>query len=93
MAKRYCLPYYEQNVEQWNKVAVTERAIKNIEIEGVPIKGNLDKMEFDGKNVTVVDYKTGKLKNAKDKFLRPTNDEPEWRRLLASGGFLQNINR
>ena len=68
-------PYYELNVEQWNKVAVTERAIKNIEIKGVPIKGNLDKIEFEGKNVTVVDYKTGKLKNAKDKFLRPTNDD------------------
>jgi len=68
--------YYELNVQQWNKVAVTERAIKNIEIQGVPIKGNLDKIEFEGKNVTVVDYKTGKLKNALKKFLRPTNEEP-----------------
>ncbi|HEY9195666.1 MAG TPA: ATP-dependent DNA helicase, partial [Mucilaginibacter sp.] len=69
-------PYYEQNVGKWNKVAVTERSVKNIEINGVPIKGNLDKMEFDGKNVTVVDYKTGKLKNAKEKLLRPTFDAP-----------------
>ncbi|MFI5158788.1 MAG: ATP-dependent helicase [Sphingobacteriales bacterium] len=78
--------YYELNVQQWNKVAVTERAIKNIEIQGVPIKGNLDKIEFEGKNVTVVDYKTGKLKNAKDKFLRPTNEEPNggdyWRQAV-----------
>ncbi|MDB5111551.1 MAG: pcrA 2, partial [Mucilaginibacter sp.] len=42
----------------------------------VPVKGNLDKIEFEGKQVTVVDYKTGKLKNAKDKLLRPTNDQP-----------------
>ncbi|WP_184546847.1 ATP-dependent helicase [Mucilaginibacter sp. FT3.2] len=70
-------PYYEQNVNGWNKVAVTEKPIKNIEINGVPIKGNLDKMEFDGKQVTVVDYKTGKLKNAKDKLLRPTFDAPQ----------------
>lgn len=68
--------YYEKNVTHWNKVAITERTIKNIEIGGVPIKGNLDKMEFDGKHVTVVDYKTGKLKNAKDKLLRPTMDNP-----------------
>jgi DNA helicase-2/ATP-dependent DNA helicase PcrA len=68
--------YYEQNVNNWNKVAITERTIKNIEIAGVPIKGNLDKMEFDNKHVTVVDYKTGKLRNAKDKLLRPTNDTP-----------------
>lgn len=79
-------PYYEQNVTQWNKVAVTERGIKNIEIEGVPIKGNLDKIEFDGKLATIVDYKTGKLKNAKDKLLRPTNEKPDggdyWRQAV-----------
>ncbi|RFZ81338.1 ATP-dependent helicase [Mucilaginibacter terrenus] len=68
--------YYELNAPNWNKVAVTERSIKNIEVEGVPIKGNLDKMEFDGKDVTVVDYKTGRVRNAKDKLLRPTNDNP-----------------
>jgi DNA helicase-2/ATP-dependent DNA helicase PcrA len=79
-------PYYEQNVTQWNKVAVTERGIKNIEIEGVPIKGNLDKIEFDGKLATIVDYKTGKLKNAKDKLKRPTEEKPEggdyWRQAV-----------
>jgi DNA helicase-2/ATP-dependent DNA helicase PcrA len=79
-------PYYEQNVSLWNKVAVTERSIKNIEIAGVPIKGNLDKIEFDGKLATIVDYKTGKLKNAKDKLIRPTNDKPEggdyWRQAV-----------
>jgi DNA helicase-2/ATP-dependent DNA helicase PcrA len=79
-------PYYEQNVTVWNKIAVTERGIKNIEIQGVPIKGNLDKIEFDGKQATIVDYKTGKLKNAKDKLLGPTNDKPEggdyWRQAV-----------
>ncbi|WP_121813067.1 ATP-dependent DNA helicase [Mucilaginibacter kameinonensis] len=79
-------PYYEQNVPNWNKIAVTERSIKNIEVVGVPIKGNLDKIEFDGKQATVVDYKTGKPKNAKDKLLRPTNDAPNggdyWRQAV-----------
>jgi DNA helicase-2/ATP-dependent DNA helicase PcrA len=69
-------PYYNQNIEVWNKVAVTERSIKNVEVEGIPIKGSLDKVEFTGKQVTVVDYKTGKLKNAKDKLKRPTNERP-----------------
>ena len=41
--------YYNQNITIWNKVAVTERSIKNVEVEGVPIKGNLDKVEFNGK--------------------------------------------
>jgi DNA helicase-2/ATP-dependent DNA helicase PcrA len=53
-------PYYEQNVPNWNKIAVTERPSKILNIAGVPIKGNLDKIEFDGKQVTIVDYKTGK---------------------------------
>jgi len=79
-------PYYEQNVPTWNKVALTERSIKNIEVQGVPIKGNLDKMEFDGKQVTVVDYKTGRVRNAKPKLERPTTDDPNggdyWRQAV-----------
>ncbi|MCJ8210794.1 ATP-dependent helicase [Mucilaginibacter sp. RS28] len=63
--------YYEWNLPTWNKVAVTERSIRNVVIEGVPVKGNIDKIEFNGNQVTVVDYKTGKLKNAKDKLRRP----------------------
>ncbi|MGY4537421.1 DNA helicase-2/ATP-dependent DNA helicase PcrA [Mucilaginibacter sp. UYNi724] len=78
--------YYEQNVSTWNKVAQTERSIKNIEVAGVPIKGNLDKIEFDGKQVTVVDYKTGRVRNAKPKLERPTNEEPNggdyWRQAV-----------
>ncbi|HAL82457.1 MAG TPA: DNA helicase UvrD [Mucilaginibacter sp.] len=79
-------PYYNQNIAVWNKIAVTERNIKNIEVEGVPIKGSLDKVEFNGKQVTVVDYKTGKLKYAKDKLLRPNEDQPNggdyWRQAV-----------
>jgi len=78
--------YYNQNINSWNKIAVTERSIRNVEVEGVPVKGNLDKIEFTGKQVTVVDYKTGKLKNAKDKLKRPDNDHPNggdyWRQAV-----------
>jgi DNA helicase-2/ATP-dependent DNA helicase PcrA len=79
-------PYYNLNINTWNKIAVTERSIKNVETEGVPIKGNLDKVEFTGKQVTVVDYKTGKLKNARDKLKRPTDENPNggdyWRQAV-----------
>jgi len=79
-------PYYNQNITVWNKIAVTERSIKNVELNGVPIKGNLDKVEFVGKEVTVVDYKTGKLKYAKDKLLRPNDEQPNggdyWRQAV-----------
>ena len=78
--------YYNQNIAVWNKIAVTERSIKNVELEGIPIKGNLDKVEFNAKQVTVVDYKTGKLKYAKDKLQRPTTEAPNggdyWRQAV-----------
>lgn len=45
--------------------------------------GNLDKMEFDGNFVNVVDYKTGAYKNAKNKFGRPNSEEVE--KALAAG--------
>ncbi|OCX51207.1 DNA helicase UvrD [Mucilaginibacter sp. PPCGB 2223] len=79
-------PYYELNVPRWNKIAITERSIRNVELDGVPIKGNLDKIEFTGKQVNVVDYKTGKYKNAKDKFNRPNEADPNggdyWRQAV-----------
>ena len=80
--------YYEQNITRWNKIAVTERAIKNIEVAGVPVKGNLDKIEFEGKQVTVVDYKTGDVASAytKEKLKEPDNDHPNggdyWRQAV-----------
>lgn len=78
--------YYEENIPIWNKIAVTERSIRHVEVRGVPIKGNLDKIEFNGKQVTVVDYKTGKLKNARKKLLRPDNEQPNggdyWRQAV-----------
>jgi ATP-dependent DNA helicase UvrD/PcrA len=78
--------YYELNVPLWNKIALVELPVKNIEVAGVPVKGNLDKVEFQGKQVTVVDYKTGNLKYAKDKFLRPDDNNPNggdyWRQAV-----------
>jgi DNA helicase-2/ATP-dependent DNA helicase PcrA len=79
-------PYYELNTANWNKIALVELSVKNTTIAGVPVKGNLDKVEFNGKMATVVDYKTGKLKYAKDKLLRPNNDAPNggdyWRQAV-----------
>lgn len=78
--------YYELNVPNWNKIALAELSIKNIEVDGVPVKGSLDKVEFNGKQVTVVDYKTGKFRNAKEKLQRPTNEKPNggdyWRQAV-----------
>jgi DNA helicase-2/ATP-dependent DNA helicase PcrA len=63
--------YYNQYVNSWNKNTSIEKPYRNILMEGVPISGKIDKIEFYGNNVIVVDYKTGQFKNAKDKFKIP----------------------
>lgn len=66
--------YYDAYYQEWNKVVVIERTIKNVIVNGIPIKGKLDKLEFNGKMVNVVDYKTGDIEKAKDK-LQPPNEK------------------
>ncbi len=65
-------PYYDLNIHTWNKTAVTEHNLRNIELNGIPLKGKLDKIEFEGNTAIVVDYKTGKYDNAKKKLVRPS---------------------
>ena len=67
--------YYEQYIHEWNKVTSVERSYRNVVIDGVPINGKIDKLEFEGNLVNVVDYKTGKFKNAEKKFSPPNLDK------------------
>ncbi|MEO6160488.1 MAG: ATP-dependent DNA helicase [Pelobium sp.] len=68
--------YYNKYIDSWEKVTVTEYPIKNVETDGVPIKGIIDKLEFNGKQVNVVDYKTGNYEYAKPKFEAPSEKNP-----------------
>ncbi len=68
--------YYNKYINSWNKTVLTEKKIGNVEVNGVPIKGMLDKLEFTGKTVNVVDYKTGKYDNAKTKLNGPDEKNP-----------------
>ena len=78
--------YYDQYIHSWNTIVAVERNIRNVVVDGVPLKGKLDKLEFDGKSVNVVDYKTGNIYNAKDKLLSPGEKSPEggdyWRQAV-----------
>lgn len=64
--------YYDKYSSQFNKIVAIERNIRNVTVKEVPLKGKLDKLEFDGKSVNVVDYKTGDPDKAKEK-LQPPN--------------------
>ncbi len=89
--------YYEKYIYSWNKIVATERNIKNVVVNGVPLKGKLDKLEFSGKEVNVVDYKTGNVDNAKDKLKPPQEKIPNggdyWRQAVFYKILLDNHNR
>src|SRR5690606_2223113 len=50
--------YYDEYLHGWNKVVAVERNNRTA-VQGIPIRGKLDKLEFVNKDVNVVDYKTG----------------------------------
>jgi DNA helicase-2/ATP-dependent DNA helicase PcrA len=78
--------YYNYHINNWNKVVVIEKPLRNIVLQNIPLNGKLDKLEFTGKEVNVVDYKTGKYENAKKKLVRPNEKEPNggdyWRQAV-----------
>ncbi|MEJ6981995.1 ATP-dependent DNA helicase [Pedobacter sp. P351] len=89
--------YYNKYLDSWEKITVTEYAIKNVEVDGVPIKGVLDKLEFKGNLVNVVDYKTGSFERAKAKFKAPDEKNPNggdyWRQAVFYKILVENDRR
>jgi DNA helicase-2/ATP-dependent DNA helicase PcrA len=78
--------YYDKYLHLWNKIVAVERNIRNVIVRGVPLKGKLDKLEFDGKDVNVVDYKTGDVEKAREKLVPPNGKDPNggdyWRQAV-----------
>jgi DNA helicase-2/ATP-dependent DNA helicase PcrA len=78
--------YYSHYINNWNRIIAVERNIRNVVVQGVPLKGKLDKLEFDGKDVNVVDYKTGDIDKARDKLKPPHEKDPNggdyWRQAV-----------
>jgi len=89
--------YYNTYIGTWNKIVSVERNVRNIVVSGVPLKGKVDKLEFEGNQVNVVDYKTGDYEKAiKDykKFDRPNERNPNggdyWRQAVFYKILLEN---
>lgn len=68
--------YYDKYILSFNRIVTVERNIRNVVVNGVPLKGKLDKLEFDGKSVNVVDYKTGDPEKAGPKLKGPSDKNP-----------------
>ncbi|MDI9365643.1 MAG: ATP-dependent DNA helicase [Flavobacterium sp.] len=88
--------YYDTYINTLPKVVSVERTIRGVVIKNVPLKGKLDKLEFDGKLANVVDYKSGDFDKAKTKLLPPNEKEPNggdyWRQAVFYKILLDNYN-
>jgi DNA helicase II / ATP-dependent DNA helicase PcrA len=79
--------YYDRYVNTWNKIILVEHNMQVV-YNGIPIKGKMDKLEFNNKEVNVVDYKTGDAtsKWTKEKLLKPNEKQPDggdyWRQAV-----------
>ncbi len=78
--------YYDTHIASFNKIVVIEHNIKNVVVNNVPLKGKLDKLEFDGKSVNVVDYKSGDPDKGLKKLEGPSEKDPNggdyWRQAV-----------
>jgi DNA helicase-2/ATP-dependent DNA helicase PcrA len=78
--------YYDKYINTWNKVVAVERNIRGVVVNGVPLKGKLDKLEFNGKEINVVDYKSGDIDKALPKLKGPQEKDPNggdyWRQAV-----------
>jgi len=89
--------YYDHYIPNSNKIVAVERNIKNV-VNGIPIKGKIDKMEFNGKEVNVVDYKTGDVTSTytKKKLVAPNADNPNggdyWRQAVFYKILIDNMD-
>ncbi len=94
---RYSLTgFYRSKHHSWHKKVAVEYSIREAEIEGVPIKGTIDKLEYLKDNkVRIVDYKTGS--HDPGKLRSPTRMRPYggsyWRQLVFYKVLFEQYNK
>lgn len=79
--------YYQQYINEFNKNVEIEFKIPRYMLDGVPVTGKIDKMEFDGDECDVTDYKTGDPDKSAAKYTqRPSEANPAggdyWRQMV-----------
>ena len=79
--------YYEQYKDTWDTQVRLEYYVWNAHMNGIPITGKIDKIEFmSPSEVNIVDYKTGNFINALKKLKRPSEKDPiggdYWRQIV-----------
>lgn len=91
--------YYDTYTGTCNKIVTVEKNIRNVVVNGVPLKGKIDKLEFTGKQVNVVDYKTGDVGSAytREKLKEPDEANPDggdyWRQAVFYKILIDNYDK
>ncbi|MBS1567667.1 MAG: PD-(D/E)XK nuclease family protein, partial [Bacteroidetes bacterium] len=77
--------YYDAWIAHAPTVVTIERMLR-VTWNGIPLKGKIDKLEFDGRSVNIVDYKTGNYEKALRGLQPPNEDKPNggdyWRQAV-----------
>ena len=77
--------FYDTYVQTWPTVTLVELNVRAV-MDDIPLKGQLDKLEFTGREVNVVDYKTGDPDKAAPKLRPPGEKIPDggdyWRQAV-----------
>lgn len=77
--------FYDKYADAWPTVTLVELTVKAV-MDDIPLKGQLDKLEFTGTQVNVVDYKTGDPDKAASKLKAPGEKNPDggdyWRQAV-----------
>ena len=84
LGRQYLEAYVRQNLKNWPKNVQVEQEFRNVEVDGVPLTGIIDRLELREKlEAYILDYKTGSHDAAK--MRRPTEAHPHggsyWRQL------------
>lgn len=79
---------HDARLAEWEAIKVysVEQNFSQVEVDGIPLKGKLDLMVFQGNEVTIIDYKTGDPERGRKKTAPPTAREPQgsdyWRQAV-----------
>ncbi|HEY9179001.1 MAG TPA: ATP-dependent DNA helicase [Flavipsychrobacter sp.] len=79
--------YYDQYINEFARDVEIEYKIPRYMLDGVPVTGKIDKIEFDGEYCEVIDYKTGDPDKSATKYtLPPSEANPDggdyWRQMV-----------
>lgn len=83
--KQNLAAYYDLHLKKWPKKVKVEHKIRNVEVEGIPLTGTIDRLDLlDQQKADIIDYKTGSQDG--NKLRRPSDALPHggsyWRQLV-----------